>query len=563
MRTAFVRTAATILLLAATANVAAAAGVVGTGTPESCSEAALESALVVAGTVTFDCGPLPHTIIVGTAKFLLEGEYDIDGEDLVTLSGGNTTPFFILTGGATLILNRLTLTLGFGPFGAIQNSGTLIIQDARIENCNSTGELSGAITNYGTLEVLASTFSENVSAYRGGAIYNDGGAADIALSTFVANSTSPGSGQEGGAIYGTSGTLHVADSTFSGNFSQQAGAIRFNSVGSLTNVDFVGNRATTGGGGAVFVWDLADVVIEDSRFEGNEAVFANGGAIFVSGLLAVERTTFVENEAPEGGGISSRGETEVSESLFYGNQGDGAAIFGQGGSIVLRNSTVSDNGPGSAIVSQAGTVEIHASTVAGNAGVGLHVIETGGFVFSNSIFAYNTFDCFSLQDGSSLGFNISSDDTCQLVAAGDDPLTDPLLGPLDDNGGPTLTRLPGPLSPAIDTGQCLASTDQRGVVRPQGAACDRGAVERSPDDPGEQVCGDPVALVATHEVSTDAAVVTASDALAVLNAAVGLFACELCVCDVDDSGSITATDALTTLREAVGLGGTLDCPVCL
>ncbi len=49
---------------------------------------------------------------------------------------------------------------------------------------------------------------------------------------------------------------------------------------------------------------------------------------------------------------------------------------------------------------------------------------------------------------------------------------------LADNGGPTLTLMPGTGSPAIDAGgTCSAATDQRGIARPQGAACDVGAVE--------------------------------------------------------------------------------------
>jgi hypothetical protein len=72
-------------------------------------------------------------------------------------------------------------------------------------------------------------------------------------------------------------------------------------------------------------------------------------------------------------------------------------------------------------------------------------------------------------------------DTCGLS---DDPGNsrigvDPLLGPLADNGGGTQTHALLPGSPAIDAGNnatCLA-IDQRGIARPQGAACDIGAVE--------------------------------------------------------------------------------------
>ena len=63
-------------------------------------------------------------------------------------------------------------------------------------------------------------------------------------------------------------------------------------------------------------------------------------------------------------------------------------------------------------------------------------------------------------------------------------VSDPLLGDLADNGGPTLTHLPKLGSPALDSGQCVAGifNDQRNVSRPQGGICDRGAVERQPSD---------------------------------------------------------------------------------
>ena len=60
---------------------------------------------------------------------------------------------------------------------------------------------------------------------------------------------------------------------------------------------------------------------------------------------------------------------------------------------------------------------------------------------------------------------------------------DPLLGPLQDNGGPTFTHALLPGSPAIDhipAENCEVTTDQRGVARPQGAACDIGAYELEP-----------------------------------------------------------------------------------
>ncbi len=79
---------------------------------------------------------------------------------------------------------------------------------------------------------------------------------------------------------------------------------------------------------------------------------------------------------------------------------------------------------------------------------------------------------------------------------------------------------------------------------------------------GATECGDPVALVVGAVAPDTADAVTASDALFVLRTGIGLSVCQLCVCDVNDSGGITATDALTILRAAVGQPVTLDCPVC-
>jgi hypothetical protein len=76
-------------------------------------------------------------------------------------------------------------------------------------------------------------------------------------------------------------------------------------------------------------------------------------------------------------------------------------------------------------------------------------------------------------------------------------------------------------------------------------------------------CGDPVPLTAGASVSgASADAVTASDALFILRAAIALETCELCICDVDDSGGTSATDALATLRAAVGQSVSFTCPAC-
>jgi hypothetical protein len=128
--------------------------VVGTGTPSSCTEAALNVALGCGptgncsggGNVTFNCGASPVTITVTSAR-VMTGQTSIDGGGLVTLSGGSVTPLFSVSPGATCTLANLTISAGGGG-SAISNSGALTVT-----NC---------------------TFSGNIANDGGGAIFNEG-----------------------------------------------------------------------------------------------------------------------------------------------------------------------------------------------------------------------------------------------------------------------------------------------------------------------------------------------------------------------------------------------------
>lgn len=124
---------------------------------------------------------------------------------------------------------------------------------------------------------------------------------------------------------------------------------------------------------------------------------------------------------------------------------------------------------------------ITASTIVGNStplgasALGGDQMQVTGSIVSDAVAACGA---WVLVDST---FDLVSDATCGLPAA-----PSALLGPLADNGGPTLTHLPGLGSPAIDAipagtaGLCdrTLATDQRGAVRPQGTACDIGSVER-------------------------------------------------------------------------------------
>jgi hypothetical protein len=175
--------------------------------------------------------------------------------------------------------------------------------------------------------------------------------------------------------------------------------------------------------------------------------------------------------------MRSLGNATVINSTLSGNESvgwHGAAVFQTDGVLDLVNSTVADN------TSPAGTGALFVGTFT-DAGATMTLTNT--IVSDNSALG-----CFAGFFGAgpvsltSVGHNIASDGSCNLTAAGDQPDTDPLLGPLADNGGPTLTHALGAGSPAIDAADAAVcpATDQRGVIRPQGAGCDVGAFEIVP-----------------------------------------------------------------------------------
>jgi hypothetical protein len=111
----------------------------------------------------------------------------------------------------------------------------------------------------------------------------------------------------------------------------------------------------------------------------------------------------------------------------------------------------------------------------------------------------------------SIGHNLVGDGTgCPSDGIGDVTAADPLLGPLADNGGPTLTHLPLKGSPAIEAGDTSLTVDQRGVARPVGPADDIGAVE-APVYPNQPPVLDEIGDQSVAEGATLDVGITASD----------------------------------------------------
>jgi predicted outer membrane repeat protein len=405
----------------ATPAPARAGGVVGAGTPTSCTEVAFVTALSGGGAVSFNCGPAPVTITI-TAQRSITANTSIDGGGLVTLSGGGASVqlFLVSTPGVTLNLSNLIIR-DFGRPAAYISSGAV-----NVINTTFIGHQRSALTNIGTtarLSISASTFLSNTSNGSGGAIYN-AGVLTVTDSLFQGNFTQ--NSYNGGAIYSAgSGAIAVASidrTTFRDNRAGYGGAIENYSVMTITNSAIVNNVALNNGG-------------------------SGGGGLIqgTGGNLSLVNVTFSGNTVPS----ASRG-----AAIFIGGTAASQAR--------LQNVTIANNVPatpanGSLALNNAGTVVTLANTL---------IRDNGCSLTSSSTLP-------TLVDGGgNLAFNNATG--CPGINA------DPQLTPLGDNGGPTLTyAISNGASPAVNAGigAGCSATDQRGVLRPQGGTCDIGAVE--------------------------------------------------------------------------------------
>lgn len=204
------------------------AGMVGTGSAASCTDAALDAALAGGGLVTFDCGPVPVTIDISPAaggsgtKTISTGTI-IDGGGLITISGGDSVRVFIVNGTGTFRLLNVTVANGnaAGDGGGILSGGsaggnaTIEIINTTITNNRSSFYGGGIISNTPVI-ISNSTLSGNRAAgYGGGILSYDGAPLTISNSTFSENASSGDfTFSGGGAISKFYGTLLITNTTF-------------------------------------------------------------------------------------------------------------------------------------------------------------------------------------------------------------------------------------------------------------------------------------------------------------------------------------------------------------
>jgi hypothetical protein len=257
----------------------------------------------------------------------------------------------------------------------------------------------------------------------------------------------------------------------------------------ISGVTITGGSAPSGGpypteqGGGIL--NYGTVTLIDSRLIGNSAPGSGGdggGIANPSSTVATPgaksmtllRDTITGNTSGEyGGGVDiDAGTASITNTTITNNIGprDGGGVdIDTGGAVAFVNDTINGN---------------HAD--AANAQGGGVWIEGSNVSFLNTIVANNTAtsgheDCND-HSSTDLGHNLDSTGTCFVAGTNGDITANPLLGPLQDNGGQTDTEALLSGSPAINAGSnsgCPA-TDQRGVARPQGPACDIGAYEAAP-----------------------------------------------------------------------------------
>jgi len=258
------------------------------------------------------------------------------------------------------------------------------------------------------------------------------------------SATAPFPGSFGGGTYNDRSALTVSNCGISGNSAASGGGGMYNSHSTLTvvNCNVSGNSALGGYGGGIYndgSGSHATLIVFSSTLSSNSAF--DGGGIFNNGessgtgTVNVTNSTFSSNSASDGGGIWNDGSASgtanlaVSASTFNGNSADiGASLLNDGAGATL------DIG----------------DTI-------LNVSGVGGANIYNIVGPVN-----------SHGYNLCSDSGAGFFTNATDQInTNPMLGPLQDNGGPTFTHALLPGSPAIDNGKSFGvTTDQRSAPRP-------------------------------------------------------------------------------------------------
>lgn len=310
-------------------------------------------------------------------------------------------------------------------------------------------------------------------------------------------------------------TVIIEGLTIRGGGTQIGGAgggIRNNALSTVTINDcIIKSNSSDGAGGGIA--NLGTMTIRHSAVTGNHTAgtwVANGGGINMSGTMTITDSTVSGNSAGSdaanitgpgaGGGIANGGTITITNSTVSGNGAVVAAGIDNYGMLTISNSTVSGNtaypangysGVAGGILNRTNSIlTITHSTVSDNLanGNGDSIRNSAALRVGNTILKVGTSgsNIVNSSPGTVIsdGYNLSSDSGGGfLTATGDQINANPLLGSLQNNGGPTFTHALLPGSLAINAGNPNfvgpASYDQRGPGYPRviGGRIDIGSFE--------------------------------------------------------------------------------------
>jgi hypothetical protein len=428
----------------------------------------------------------------------------------------------------TISGNRLDARGGQGPPNPNQNGG--VAEGGGIWHVE--GDLSMRDSHVdGNTALATGGAGDNGGVAEGGGLWMATGNAGLANTTFSGNQIDGRGGQgpsdpnqnggvaEGGGIWFVDGTFNLSNGQANANGATATG-------GSGDN----GGVAEGGG-----IWVASPLTTISGTSVSNNQVDARGG----QGPANPGQTGGVA----EGGGLwlvqeKPAASSSLTGSTFAGNAAEGSPGPGgtggvtEGGGVwaaieeaplLISNSTIASNaarhqavsggvaeGGGLwAVAGPPGAVTLTSVTLAANRleVSGTAFAEGGNLFWVDEVTIRNSIVANGLgpagsencskqpEKPASLGFNLESLDQCGFHAAGDLVNRDPLLGPLQNNGGLTQTMAPSASSPAVDQGTSTGlGSDQRGVVRPidlpsipnsaaaGGDGSDIGAVEFQPSN---------------------------------------------------------------------------------
>ena len=321
-------------------------------------------------------------------------------------------------------------------------------------------------------------------------------------------------GDNGGGILNDNSTLTMADCTVNGNAIVSAdsnifgGGIYNSGTITLNQVIVNNNNAVFGGGGTGVpsgggISNTGTMIIIAGTVQSNMGFYSAGG-IYNTGMLTITGSTILNNQTgnpghfgANGGGIVNGGTMTIQDSTVSGNTalggdldgGHGGGISGNNNTII--NSTITGNSAlrGGGV---AGGGNIAHTTFSSNSAIrdGGALYLTSPLELGNTILKTGASGANIFNNGGSLithGYNVCSDNGSGFLnGPGDQINTDPMLGPLQNNGGPTLTHALLPGSPAIDAGDPNFAPppdyDQRGpgFVRVFNGRIDVGSFEVQP-----------------------------------------------------------------------------------